>query len=44
VRAKWSKLKGDARPGAGPQHVTLAVLVMASGALPRDGGGALTPF
>jgi hypothetical protein len=43
VRVK-PKLAGDVREGAAAEHVTLAVLVMASGALPRGGGGALTPF
>jgi hypothetical protein len=43
VRVK-PKLAGDVREGAGPEHVTLAVLVMASGALPKSTGGALIPF
>jgi hypothetical protein len=43
VRVKPS-LQGDVRAGARAEHVTLAVLVMVSGALPRSGGGALTPF
>ena len=43
VRVKPS-LRGDVRAGARAEHVTLAVLVMVASALPRSGGGALTPF